>query len=215
MPLPERHHRAPLPLSIRQHRANSQQVMPLPAPEPATQQELVVLLKVRRMAFELARWRLPIGVEGCYGRIRHPGASLAVPFLDDGRVVILRQYRFAVQARLLEFPAGTLDEGEEPLPSMQRELGEEAGYSASRWDSLGTLVPCPGYSDERIHLFLARDLTPLAQPPAGDDDEDLEVLAMTPVELDVQLASGDELLDGKSVTAWYRARALLASEGRL
>jgi ADP-ribose pyrophosphatase len=60
-----------------------------------------------------------------------------------------------------------------------------------------------------IHLFLARDLTPLAERPAGDDDEDLEVVLLEPAELDAALAGGDEYLDGKSVTAWYRARQLL------
>jgi ADP-ribose pyrophosphatase len=71
------------------------------------------------------------------------------------------------------------------------------------------MLPCPGYSDEVIHLFLARGLSPLEQPPAGDDDEDLEVLLMEPGELDGVLASGDEYLDGKSVTAWLRAKQLL------
>jgi ADP-ribose pyrophosphatase len=92
---------------------------------------------------------------------------------------------------------------------MQRELQEEAGYSAERWDPLGAMLPCPGYSDEVIHLFLARQLRPLEQPPAGDDDEDLEVLLMEPGELDGRLASGEEYLDGKSVTAWLRAKQLL------
>ena len=92
---------------------------------------------------------------------------------------------------------------------MQRELGEEAGYSAARWDCLGPMLPCPGYSDEVIHCFLARQLTPLLNPPAGDADEDLEVLEMTPAELDAALASGEEWLDGKSVTAWFRAKQLL------
>ena len=182
---------------------------PLPPPEPARLLETEASLAVRKLRFERNRLALPIGVEGTYGMVRHPGASLAVPILDDGRVVVLRQYRFAVAARLLEFPAGTLEEGEEPLPRMQRELGEEAGYSAARWDSLGVMVPCPGYSDERIHLFLARELTPLAEQPAGDDDEDLEVLLLEPRELDHALASGGEQLDGKSVTAWFRARQLL------
>ena len=71
------------------------------------------------------------------------------------------------------------------------------------------MLPCPGYSDEVIHLFLARGLTPLDEPPPGDDDEDLEVLLMEPDQLDAAIASGDEALDGKSVTAWYRARQLL------
>jgi ADP-ribose pyrophosphatase len=79
----------------------------------------------------------------------------------------------------------------------------------TRWDPLGALLPCPGYSDEVIHLFLARELTALEQPPAGDDDEDLEVLLMEPGELDRALASGDEYLDAKSVSAWLRAKQLL------
>ena len=182
---------------------------PLPPPEPARLLETTAALDARKIRFELNRIVLPIGLEATFGVIRHPGASLAVPVLDDGRVVLLRQYRFAVASRILEFPAGTLDEGEDPLSTMQRELQEEAGYSASRWDPLGAMLPCPGYSDEVIHLFLARDLSPLAEPPAGDDDEDLEVLLMEPGELDAALASGDEYLDGKSVTAWLRAKQLL------
>jgi ADP-ribose pyrophosphatase len=71
------------------------------------------------------------------------------------------------------------------------------------------MLPCPGYSDEVIHLFLARDLTPLEAPPAGDDDEDMEVLLLSPAELDAAIAGGDEYLDGKSITAWFRARQLL------
>ena len=182
---------------------------PLPAPEPARHIETTAALDVRKVRFEVNRIALPMGVEGTFGLIRHPGASLAVPVLDDGRVVILRQYRFAVAARLLEFPAGTLDPGETPLSTMRRELQEEAGYSAERWDPLGAMLPCPGYSDEVIHLFLARELSALSERPPGDDDEDLEVLLLEPAELDAALASGDEYLDGKSVTAWLRAKQLL------
>lgn len=182
---------------------------PLPAPEPSRHLETTASLEARKLRFEVNRIELPMGVQGTFGIIRHPGASLAVPVLEDGRVVVLRQYRFAVQARLLEFPAGTLDPGETPLSTMQRELQEEAGYSAARWDPLGAMLPCPGYSDEVIHLFLARELTPLSERPPGDDDEDLEVLHMEPAELDAVLASGDEYLDGKSITAWLRAKQLL------
>ncbi len=182
---------------------------PLPPPEPARLLETTARLDARKLRFEVNRLELPMGVEGTFGVIRHPGASLAVPVLDDGRVVVLRQYRFAVATRLLEFPAGTLDPGETPLSTMQRELQEEAGYRAERWDGLGAMLPCPGYSDEVIHLFLARELTALEERPPGDDDEDMEVLLMEPGELDEALASGNEALDGKSVTAWFRARQVL------
>ena len=182
---------------------------PLPAPEPARHLQTSASLDARKLRFEINRLQLPMGLEASFGVIKHPGASLAVPVLEDGRVVILRQYRFAVATRLLEFPAGTLDPGETPLSTMQRELQEEAGYSASQWDELGAMLPCPGYSDEVIYLFLARQLTPLQVQPAGDDDEDLEVLLLEPAALDAAIASGDEYLDGKSITAWYRAKQLL------
>ena len=184
-------------------------MVPLPPPEPSLLLETTAALEARKIRFEINRFELPIGVQGLFGLIRHPGASLAVPITADGRVVVLRQYRFAVARRILEFPAGTLEDGEDPQASMERELAEEAGYSAARWDSLGQMLPCPGYSDEVIHLFLARDLQALSESPAGDEDEDLEVLHMTPAEFDACLASGDEALDGKSITAWYRARQLL------
>jgi ADP-ribose pyrophosphatase len=184
-------------------------VSPLPAPEPSELLDTVATLAVRKLRMEIQHLRLPTGVEGNYGCIRHPGASLAVPVLADGRVVVLRQYRFAVQRRILEFPAGTLEPNEQPQPAMERELQEESGYSATQWDSLGVLLPCPGYSDEVIHLFLARDLTELSERPPGDDDEDLEVVLMKPAELDQLIASGDEYLDGKSVTAWFRAKQVL------
>ena len=184
-------------------------MVPLPAPEPFELLNTVESVDARKLRFEHNLIKLPMGVETTFGMIRHPGASLAVPITNDGQVVLLRQYRFAVQARLLEFPAGTLEESEDPLESMQRELGEEAGYSARQWDLLGPMLPCPGYSDEVIHCFLARELTPLENPAAGDDDEDLEVVLMSPAQLDAALASGDEWLDGKSVTAWFRAKQLL------
>ena len=148
-------------------------------------------------------------MEGEFGIIRHPGAALAVPITDSGEVIILRQYRFACSRRILEFPAGTLELGESPLESIKREVQEESGYSAKRWDNLGEMLPCPGYSDETIHLFLARDLTKLEKKPEGDADEDIEVLKISPRKLNEIIASGEESLDGKTITAWFRACQLL------
>ena len=174
---------------------------PLPANEPYQLIESKTILSVRKLTFEQLSIELPIGIKGSFGMVRHPGASIAVPITNEGQVVILRQYRFAVQARLLEFPAGTLENGENPMDAMKRELEEEAGYKADRWDSIGEMLPCPGYSNEVIHCYLARDLSLIKNPSKGDDDEDLEVLLMSPSQLDDYLASGNEWLDGKSVTA--------------
>ena len=178
---------------------------PLPPKEPSKVLKNLQSLTSRKIIFEKNKYKLPIGIVNDFGVIRHPGAALAVPIKDDGKILILRQYRFAVGRRILEFPAGTLELGEEPLFSIKRELQEESGYKANKWDSLGLLLPCPGYSDEEIHLFLAREIEPLINKPKGDEDEDIEVLEMTKNELENCIASGNEALDGKSIAAWYRA----------
>tara|TARA_Y100001933_G_scaffold144143_1_gene142822 strand:+ start:72 stop:632 length:561 start_codon:yes stop_codon:yes gene_type:complete len=166
-------------------------------------------LKSKKFSFQINRIILPNGHEGDYGSIIHPGAALAVPITKEGNIVILRQYRFAVSRYLLEFPAGTLEKGETPLNSIKREIKEETGYKAETWDKLGVLVPAPGYADEEIHLFLARDLSKLEKIPSGDLDEDIEVLILSPFELDNLIASGDEILDAKTITAWFRTKQFL------
>ena len=102
-----------------------------------------------------------------------------------------------------------LEIGETPINSIRREIQEETGFSANKWDELGTLVPAPGYADEEIYLFLARDLNKLNSEVKGDLDEDIEVLILDPDELDNLISSGDEILDAKTVTAWFRAKQFL------
>ena len=183
--------------------------MSIPGPEPSEIIETKAYLDAKKIRFEINNFLLPNSMECEFGIIRHPGAALAVPITDSGDVIILRQYRFACSRRILEFPAGTLEAGESPLESIKREVQEESGYSAKRWDNLGEMLPCPGYSDETIHLFLARDLTKLNQKPEGDADEDIEVLKIAPEKLNEIIASGEESLDGKTITAWFRACQIL------
>lgn len=120
----------------------------------------------------------------------------------------LHQYRIAVATRLLGIAGSELDPDERRLSAMQRELQEEAGYSPSQWDPLGAMLPCPGYSDQVIHLILARELQALVVRPSSDDEEDLAVLLKETTELEAGLSSGDEYLDSKSVSAWYGPRQL-------
>ena len=177
---------------------------PLSPIEPSKVLETIQSVNVKKLSFEVKKIELPVGFEGTFGTIHHPGAALAVPIKEDGKIIVLRQYRFAVSRRILEFPAGTLEKDEDPLTSIKRELQEEAGYKAAQWDPLGVMLPCPGYSDEIIHLFLARGIEPLSNKPEGDQDEDIEVLEMSESELNDAIACGDEALDGKTITAWYR-----------
>ena len=105
--------------------------------------------------------------------IEHPGAAAIVPFLDDSRILLLQQYRHALKKDIWEIPAGTLDPRESVISCAKRELIEETGFSADRWHRLGEITPVPGYSDERIHVFLATDLQPAERHL--DKDEIIEV----------------------------------------
>ena len=102
--------------------------------------ERISELKTKKFSFEINRIQLPNGHEGEYGQITFPNAALAVPITADNKVILLRQYRFAVSRYLLEFPAGTLEIGETPINSIKREIQEETGFKAEKWDELGSLV---------------------------------------------------------------------------
>ncbi|MBW4555367.1 MAG: NUDIX hydrolase [Trichormus sp. ATA11-4-KO1] len=164
--------------------------------------------KGRKFDFEVNRLRLPNKAEGDWECIRHPGGALAVPVTAEGKLVLVRQYRFAIQGRILEFPAGTVELSEDPLETIQREIEEETGYSAQKWDKLGEFFLAPGYSDEIIYAFLARDLAKLESPPKKDEDEDIETVLMTPEELEKAILQG-EPVDAKSISSFLLARPLL------
>ena len=132
--------------------------------------------------------RLPDGATTSREYILHPGAVMVIPILDDGRIVLERQYRHPVRQVLVEFPAGKLDAGEDPLVCGQRELLEETGYSAREWAFASEINLAVGYSDEVIHIWFARGLTlTKAQLDAG---EFVEVITAGPQELLAWCAQG-------------------------
>jgi len=135
--------------------------------------------------------------------VRHPGAAAVVPFLDPGTLVLIRQYRYAVEGEIWEIPAGTLSPGESARDCAERELSEETGYAARRWEKLGEVTPVPGYSDERIHLFEAADLSLSAQNLDRD-----EVLSVHPVRLEaaIEMILRGEIQDGKTIAGIFLAR---------
>ena len=158
-----------------------------------------MLLKVER-----DHVRLPDGKTAVREYIRHPGAVVIIAVLPDGRLILERQFRYPLRRSFIELPAGKIDPGEAIEACARRELREEVGYEAARWTHLGTLHPCIGYSDERIEVFLAEDLTHVGHQ--WDEGEFLEVLSLSPAELDAAVASGD-VTDGKTLSALYIARA--------
>jgi ADP-ribose pyrophosphatase len=167
-----------------------------------------LLYRGRKFNFEVNSLRLPNKAEGDWECIRHPGGALAVPVTSEGKLILVRQYRFSIQGRLLEFPAGTIEANEDSAETIKREIEEEIGYRAHAWQSLGKFALAPGYSDEYIYAFLAQDLEKLATPPAQDADEDMENVLMTPDELEQAILNG-EAIDAKTICAFFLARPFL------
>ena len=141
--------------------------------------------------------RLPDGRHTPREYVIHPGAVMIVAQLDDGRLVLERQYRYAVRAVMIEFPAGKLDAGEASLACAQRELLEETGYTAREWARAGVLHPVISYSTEFIDIWFARGLT--AGQRNLDIGEFLDVFTATPAELLTWCNSG-EVTDAKTLT---------------
>ncbi|MBA4177929.1 MAG: ADP-ribose pyrophosphatase [Leptothrix sp. (in: Bacteria)] len=141
---------------------------------------------------------LPDGSRATREYLRHNGAVAVVPLLDDGRLVLVRQYRYPLARVLLEFPAGKLEVGEEQLPCARRELQEETGYVAREWAFGGEIHNAAAYSSESIWIWFARGLVP--GPARLDPGEFVETVTLTVAEL-VDLSGRGELTDVKTQIA--------------
>ena len=155
--------------------------------------------------------RLPDGQESTREVVVHPGAVAMVPLLDADHVLLVRQWRTAAGRALLEIPAGTLSPGEEPRACAARELMEEVGYRPQRLTPLFATYLAPGYSSERLHVFLAENLLPEQLP--HDDDENLEVVTLSWTQIDRLLVEG-EFADSKTLSGLLLAQKVLEHRRR-
>lgn len=169
------------------------------------------VLKLGVVDFGVETAQLPGGVQIELAVIRHPGASAIVALDDNRNVAMLTQYRHAIGGWLNEVPAGCRNSGEDFLTCARRELGEEASLAAERWDHLGSIVTIPSFCDERIELYLARDLS--AGAGALDRDEVIQVKSV-PFEETFAMIRRNEIIDAKTIAALYRARDFLEVERR-
>ena len=160
----------------------------------------------RVISLDVDEVRFPDGSVGSLEIIRHPGAIAIVPVLDpesdDPTVVLIRQYRYAADGFVYEIPAGRLDAGESPEQCAHRELAEETGYRAARVEHLFTMFTTPGFTDEKIHLFLATGLT--MGESHREADEFME-LHPTPLSQALAMIEQGEIQDAKTALALFYA----------
>jgi ADP-ribose pyrophosphatase len=166
----------------------------------------------RIISLDVDSVRFPDGSTGELEMVRHPGASAVVPFLsdpagDDPQVLLVRQYRYAADGYLYEIPAGRLDAGEDPADCARRELREETGCTAERVELLMTLFTTPGFTDEKIHIFLATGLT--AGDSAREADEFMEMVPM-PLSRALEMVERGEIQDAKTVVGLLYAAGFRA-----
>lgn len=156
------------------------------------------------LVVNLEQFGVQVGNKGwhTYQVVRHPGGVGVLPLHEDGTVTLIRQLRPAVDATLLEIPAGRLGQGEEPADCGRRELHEETGLSAEALTPLGLLHTSPGVFDEVIHLYLATGLQQgVAEPEAYEEIETVRL----PLPEAIEMARDGRISDGKTIAALFRA----------
>ena len=141
--------------------------------------------------------------------VHHPGGAAVVALDGEGNVYLERQFRYPYRKAVVEIPAGKLEKGEDPFDAIRRELKEEIGAEAGRWDALGHIMPSVGYTDEMLYLYLARDLT--FGETHWDKDEFLEPFKL-PLAEALERAADGRINDGKTVSALFRADRLIRGE---
>lgn len=156
------------------------------------------VFKGRLISLVTQKTRLPNGYEACLEIVKHPGAVLIVPFLNNDTIILLRQFRPVVNTYIYELPAGTLKKRETPFSCAKREIAEETGFSARKLTKLGFVYPVPGYSTEKITFFKAEGLN--QQKDKGDKDEIIEILPMGRQRVMDMFKSG-KFVDAKTICA--------------
>lgn len=148
-------------------------------------------------------FELPSGARGEYHFVHTNGSSLTIPVLDDGRIALVRQYRYLRDRESLEFPCGSVKDGWTYEETARSELAEEAGYAAADLMLIAEFNPYNGVTDEICRVYLAKRLQSIGSSP--DETEQFELLSLTPHQIDRKVRSG-EIWDGMSLAAWLLAR---------
>lgn len=164
------------------------------------------------LEYRIDQVRLPDGKLAPREYVKHPGAVVILPMLDDQTILFERQFRYPVRQHCYELPAGKIEPNEAPAETAKRELLEETGYVADRWHLLATTYPCVGFSDERIELYLARDLKQIGREL--DDGEFLETFSL-PIDAALQWIARGTITDTKAILGVFWADRIRRAEWKV
>ncbi|WP_170007545.1 NUDIX hydrolase [Bacillus fonticola] len=154
----------------------------------------------RVISLQVDQVQLPNGKTSTRELVKHPGAVSVIAFTKEEKIILVEQYRKPLERALVEIPAGKLEPGEEPLETAKRELEEETGYSASEWESLTSFYTSPGFADELVHVFVAKNLEKLPTELTTDEDEFVDVKEWTLSEAQAAVRDG-RIQDAKTAYA--------------
>ncbi|MFH0990540.1 MAG: NUDIX hydrolase [bacterium] len=157
-------------------------------------------------AYRKDEFEMPNGHRSHYHYVHTNGSSMILPVTGEGKILMVRQYRYLCDRESLEFPCGGVKEGHDHEQTAREELAEETGHSAASWKFVGEYNPYNGVADEFCRVFIAKHLT--RQIAAPDATEEFEIVTLTPDEIDAKIAAG-EIWDGMSLAAWCLSRTLI------
>lgn len=146
------------------------------------------------------------GREGIWEVAVHPGGAVVVPVKDDGKIVMVKQFRYPMQKQLIELPAGKLNKDEDPLVCAIRELEEETGYRSDNVFKLGSICTSPGFCTEVLHIYLAKDLIP-GNHNREEGEYGMEIFEFTLNEVEEKISSG-EIIDAKTICGIYMYKSM-------
>ncbi|MBS4176444.1 NUDIX hydrolase [Lederbergia citrea] len=158
------------------------------------------IFKGKIISLQVDEVELPDGKTAKREMVKHPGAVAVIAMTENGKIIMVEQYRKALERSLLEIPAGKLEPGEQPKLTAARELEEETGYTAGNLEHLISFYTSPGFADELIHLYIAKELKKVENPRAGDEDEFVELHKLT-IEEAVKCVEDRRIYDAKTAYA--------------
>ena len=166
------------------------------------------LYEGKMISLRVEEVELPDGNKANRELVKHPGAVAIIALTANGKLVLVEQYRKALERTLVEIPAGKIDFGEAPEVTAVRELEEETGYGAKDFTYIQSFATSPGFADEIIHLYLAQELFEIEEPAEGDEDEFIGLLEVT-IEEAIEMVASGQIFDAKTAFAVLYVKNLL------